>query len=280
MNKKLIELYPGKIISNFPQISKENLKKKLIYLNLFINSLAENNFVRQTQIFYDFLSLNEKDFKKKKNDVYDKLKTPEKIFHFFSEDGKITLKFSKENVNKINNINNDINKKTNAFEKIHNCLNNLNKNFDDLIKNFNDLKNCFKNLENVFDDEIKKGFEILENFAQKFSNGFEYEKNFFKNDLKYFFQFMKKEISDVNKIYDEFKITKEIYVEQFNKNNKNSTEKEKKELLDLKTLFAFRCESLISEYEKLKERHKIRLGKKIIKCIKNNQILLENYLKF
>ena len=32
LNKKLIELYPGKIFSNFPQISKENLKKKI---NLF-----------------------------------------------------------------------------------------------------------------------------------------------------------------------------------------------------------------------------------------------------
>ena len=41
LNKKLIELYPGKIFSNFPQISKENSQKKLIYLNLFINSLAD-----------------------------------------------------------------------------------------------------------------------------------------------------------------------------------------------------------------------------------------------
>ena len=159
----------------------------------------------------------------------------------------------------------------------------MNNNFDDLIKNFNELKNCFKNLQNVFfDDEIKKCFEILENFSNDFANGFEYEKNFFKNDLKYFFQFMKKEISDVSKIYDEFKITKEIYVEQFNKVNKLTTtnEKENKELLDFKTLFAFRCESLITEYEKLKSRHKIRLAKNIIKCIKNNQKLIENYLKF
>ena len=64
----------------------------------------------------------------------------------------------------------------------------MNNNFDDLIKNFNELKNCFKNLQNVFfDDEIKKCFEILENFSNDFANGFEYEKNFFKNDLKYFF---------------------------------------------------------------------------------------------
>ena len=287
LNKKLIELYPGKIISNLPQISKENSKKKLIYLNLFINSLAENNFVRQTQIFYDFLSLSQKDFNKKKTEVYDKLKTPEKIFHFFSENGKIILKISKENVKKINNISNDINKKTNAFEKLHNCLNTLNNNFNILIKNFDDLSVCFKNLENIFDENvfnennsIKKGFKILENLSKNFSKGFEYEKNFFKNDLKYFFQFMKKEISDVNKIYDEFKITKECYIEQFNKVNKLTTpnEKENKQLLDFKTLFAFRCESLLIEYEKLIDRHKIRLGKNILKCMKNNQDFIQNYL--
>ena len=38
---------------------------------------------------------------------------------------------------------------------------------------------------------------------------------------------MKKEISDVSKIYDEFKITKEIYVEQFNKVNKLTKTNEK-----------------------------------------------------
>ena len=138
LNKKLIEHYPGKIFSNFPQISKENLKKKI---NLF-------------EFIYKFIS-----------------------------------------------------RWKNSFEKLHNCLNNLNNNFEELIKNF---KNCFKNLQNVFNDEIKKDFEIFENFSNDFANGFEYEKNFFKNDLKYFFQFMKKEISNVSKIYEEFKITKEI----------------------------------------------------------------------
>jgi hypothetical protein len=66
---------------------------------------------------------------------------------------------------------------------------------------------------------------------------------------------MKKEISDVNKIYDEFKITKEIYVEQFNKVNKLTTKNEKEN----------------------KELNKIHLAKNILKNI--NKKLIENYLK-
>ena len=60
---------------------------------------------------------------------------------------------------------------------------------------------------------------------------------------------MKKEISNVSKIYDEFKITKEIYVEQFNKVNKLTTtnEKENKELLILKNI----NKKLIENYLKI-----------------------------
>ena len=98
---------------------------------------------------------------------------------------------------------------------------------------------------------------------------------------------MKKEISDVNKIYDEFKITKEIYVEQFNKINKLTTknEKENKELRK-KIIFNFFFFSIFFQTKIIFLQtkkiffllNKIHLAKNILKNI--NKKLIENYLKF
>ena len=57
---KMKEIYPGLIVSSVPERNitiKDNSKKKLYYLNLFMNSLSHYEFIRATPIFQDFLSL-------------------------------------------------------------------------------------------------------------------------------------------------------------------------------------------------------------------------------
>jgi hypothetical protein len=66
---------------------------------LYINSLAGSKFIRSSEIFYDFLSLLQQEFNKKKNDYFDKLKTP------------------------VENLNEEIKKRSNLFDKVFNCLN-------------------------------------------------------------------------------------------------------------------------------------------------------------
>ena len=245
MYKKLTEFYPGKIIGSSD--------KKV--LNLYINSLAGSKFIRSTEIFYDFLSLPQQEFNKKKSDYYDKLKTPETLNNFFSIDGTIKLKLSKKRIDKIENLNEEIKKRSNLFDKVFNCLNTISNNYDSLVKNLNDLSIHFKNLKETykFNGKISEGFELIKEISLNYSNGFVIERDFIRNELKFFFQYMKKEIEDSIFRFEEFKSTKDSYLAMFNKVNRMNlmfqpNEKETEQLKDLKTLLAFRTESLIVEY--------------------------------
>ena len=286
--KKLTELYPGKIIGSLPPNYiglKGSSDKKVTYLNLYINSLAGSKFIRSTEIFYDFLSLPQQEFNKKKTDYYDKLKTPETLNNFFTIDGTLKLKLSKKRISKIENLNEEIKKRSNIFDKVFNCLNTISNNYDSLIKNLNDLSTHFKNLRETykFNGKISKGFDLFKDISLNYSNGFIIERDFIRNELKFFFQYMKKEIEDSIFRFEEFKSTKDSYLAMFNKVNRmnlmfQSTEKETEQMKDLKTLLAFRTESLIEEFESIIERHQMRLAKEIIKTLKNRDEFVKNLL--
>ena len=288
--KKLTEFYPGKIIGSLPPNYiglKGSSDKKIMYLNLYINSLAGSKFIRSTPIFYDFLSLPQQEFNKKKTDVYDKLKTPDTLNNFYTMDGTLKLKLSKKRISKIENLNEEIKKRVNAIDKVFNCLNTISNNFDTLIKNLNDLSLHFKNLKETykFNGTISKGFELFKEFSLNWSNGFVLNRDYIRNDLKFFFQYMKKEIEDSIFKFEEFKSTKESYLNMFNKVNRltlmyQSTEKESEQLKDLKTLLAFRTESLIVEFETLIERHQVRLANQIKKTLKNREEFVKNCTLF
>lgn len=286
--KKLTEFYPGKIIGSLPPNYiglKGSSDKKVTYLNLYINSLAGSKFIRSTEIFYDFLSLPQQEFNKKKSDYYDKLKTPETLNNFFSIDGTIKLKLSKKRIDKIENLNEEIKKRSNLFDKVFNCLNTISNNYDSLVKNLNDLSIHFKNLKETykFNGKISEGFELMKEISLNYSNGFVIERDFIRNELKFFFQYMKKEIEDSIFRFEEFKSTKDSYLAMFNKVNRMNlmfqpTEKETEQLKDLKTLLAFRTESLIVEFESIIERHQMRLAKEIVKIMKNRDEFIKNLM--
>ena len=254
--KKLTEFYPGKIIGSLPP-----------------------NYIGLKG------SLPQQEFNKKKSDYYDKLKTPETLNNFFSIDGTIKLKLSKKRIDKIENLNEEIKKRSNLFDKVFNCLNTISNNYDSLVKNLNDLSIHFKNLKETykFNGKISEGFELIKEISLNYSNGFLIERDFIRNELKFFFQYMKKEIEDSIFRFEEFKSTKDSYLAMFNKVNRmnlmfQSTEKETEQLKDLKTLLAFRTESLIVEFESIIERHQMRLAKEIVKIMKNRDEFIKNLM--
>jgi uncharacterized phage infection (PIP) family protein YhgE len=281
-------LYPGKIIGSLPPNyfgMKGSSDKKVTYLNLYINSLGGSKFIRSTEIFYDFLSLPQQEFNKKKTDYYDKLKTPETLNNFFTIDGTLKLRLSKKRISKIENLNEEIKKRSNIFDKVFNCLNTISNNYDSLMKNLNDLSTHFKNLSDAykFNGKISEGFDLFRDISLNYSSGFAMERDFLRNELKFFFQYMKKEIEDSIFRFEEFKSTKESYLAVFNKVNRLKlmflpTEKETEQMKDLKTLLAFRTESLIEEFENIIERHQRRLAKEIVKTLRNRDEFVKNLM--
>ena len=123
-----------------------------------------------------------------------------------------------------------------------NYLNTISNNYDSLVKNLNDLSIHFKNLKEMykFNGKISEGFELIKEISLNYSNGFLIERDFIRNELKFFFNTWKKKIED--SIW--FKSTKDSYLAMFNKVN----------------------------------RMNLRLAKEIVKIMKNRDEFIKNLM--
>ena len=106
LHEKLNLLYPLNFFPPFPESSffnsTENINKKVRKLNLYINSLSQNELIRSSKLFQDFLLLPSDKFEKKLKE-YNLIKKPNSIENYYSMNGnlEITLDPNKDEFNSI-----------------------------------------------------------------------------------------------------------------------------------------------------------------------------------
>ena len=283
---KIIELYPGKLVTSLPPSHmglKENSPKVLNYLNKFINALSENSFICSLKIFEDFIKLPQNEFDEKKKDVYDKLKAPDKLENYTSESGTINLIISKNRDKKAQLIKDDITKKNNLFQNFRKNIDIILANFETISKSFEDFSACFSNFAKAYENDeiLNKGFKLYENLFKRWSEGYKDQINFFTFELKYYFRFMQKELNEVVNKFNEYNTIKNQYTSQFNKIQKNNSIKaEIDKLENLKTNYAFKLNMLRTEYFNLNRRHQIRMVKHLIKISNEKENFIKDYNHF
>ena len=283
---KIIELNPGKLVTSLPPSHmglKENSPKVLNYLNKFINALSENSFICSLKIFEDFIKLPQNEFDKKKKEVYDKLKAPDKLENYKSESGTINLIISKNRDKKAQMIKDDIIKKNNLFQNFRKNIDIILTNFETISKSFEEFSSCFSNFAKAYENDeiLNKGFILYKNLFKRWSEGYKDQINYFNFELKYYFRFMKKELNEVINKYNEYNTIKSQYISQFNKMQKNNSNKaEIDKLENLKTNYAFKLNMLRSEYFNLNKRHQIRMVKHLIKISNEKENFIKDYNHF
>ena len=100
------------------------------------------------------------------------------------------------------------NKLTYAFNNIISSFENCKKAMNDLVDSFNDLKNLYCKEVN-----FSKKMNHLKQTFEQWSKSYEDQTSFFIYDLKYFFKFFEKEINESLNLYNEYKSSKDIYLE-------------------------------------------------------------------
>ena len=95
LRERLVTIFNLNVIPRLPKKGKTNgdnhINKRMRNLQLFLNYLLKDNLIKNSQIFYDFLSIeNEEEFEKKKK-IYNKLKTPVEIKEIKSLDGQVKI---------------------------------------------------------------------------------------------------------------------------------------------------------------------------------------------
>lgn len=284
---KLSLLYPKRISSVLPP-SHMNLKddsnKKIAYLSLFINSLASNIFIRSTSIFKDFISLSQNDFNAKKATIYDKMERPKKINDEYTLNGEFNVEISKKKDYKAMGIKDEIQQKDQLYEKLVNSINVLMSGFENMVKYYKDVGVQFKALETAYKNDgiLDKQFLKLEQIMNKWSEGLTHQIDFFRDEIKYYFKFMQREIKQTEKLFNCFKTSRDNYVNQYNKAKKAVKNKNKEEEMSDKKRneYGFNLYMLLKEYDNLHKRLQIRMNKQFIKLCKNKEKFSSDYKIF
>ena len=212
------------------------------------------------------------------------MERPKKINDEYTLSGEFNIEISKKKDYKAMGIKDDIQQKDQLFEKLTNSINVLMSAFENMIKYYKDVGVQFKNLQTAYKNDgiLDKHFEKLEEIMNKWSEGFSHQYNFFRDEIKYYFKFMQREIKESEKLYNCFKISRDNYINQYNKAKKAVKNKNKEEDLSDKKRneYGFNLFMLLKEYDNLHKRLQVRMNKQFIKLSKEKETFTKDYTIF
>ena len=258
--------------------------KELIF---FMNNIAQSPVIRSNELFKNFLSLNEINFNSNKK-KYEKLKATSDLSKSITLEGLIDLSIDEGKEVIVSNFNKDLSKKIDLFKLLMNNLNFILDDLNNLYKHFIEFSAVFKSLEklyslNIKGKELSKIYNNFLNIFQNWGNHFNNQKKFLNDDFKYLFSYMEKELSNLNKCFnneftnrrDNYYSTKKLYEKNLNKPN---------ELLKIdevlsvnKKLYGFMIRKYYEQYYDLNNLQYERLKKYISLFNEKKDLLLGDY---
>ena len=259
---------------------KDDSQKKMLYIQNYVNSLVENRFFRTLPIVFQFLSLPQEEWNKLRQDNYSKLK-PLPLINMPTFDGELHIDINKLDDTKGTKIKDEINKKTEAFD----CLNAA---MDEILETIEKLNLCYKSLAKSLLDLTKshKDNEVLFGFFNRLNNLVKIwardclkQRDFFRDDLKYYFKFMNKENILYLKKCEEFRVARDDYKSKYEKVKKMPTKlpKDIEMVQKLRRNYGLQLLVVNSEYQNLLERQANRCIQQFVKYSDKKDVILQDY---
>ena len=280
---KLPLLYPelfNPLLQNFEFGLKDDSPKKMLYIQNYMNAIVENSFYRSLPIIQEFLQLPQESWNKKRIN-YNNIKQVSSFSKMTNLTGEINIVISKEQDTKAMKIKEDINKKTMAYDNLNSGLDDLQANIEKLSFSMKNVSNNFMELRNQYknNDLLSDIFNRLFTLANIWSIDLMKQRDYFRDEIKYYFRYISKEDSSFLKNFDDFRLGRDDYKSQFEKlrNNVNRTQKDFNDLSKVRQYYGFLLCNLNQEFQKLEERQSIRTWSKFLKYNDNKDIIMQNY---
>jgi hypothetical protein len=180
-----------------------------------------NPIIKYSQLFYDFISIeNEADFNKKKKE-YEKAKPPQTINENQSLIGRINIEVKKEKEIFFENIKDNITfnealltKLNENFKLLKQQIENITLKIDEIAQNWNDL--CKTSTKYFDGDDIIQTYEYMGKLFTNWSDALKRHNNVIHIDIREYFKYVKntfKSMKDVVSVVETSKNT-------FNKNER------------------------------------------------------------
>ena len=254
------------------KLDKNILDKRIFYIEQFLNDIATHPILRNSKIFYDFISIqDDKKFHEAKKS-YNKLKSPTSIKQFKTQNGELNKTFNEDIEDYYKIINSKLNNQEIIYDKLfyHYKLLLINLNQSSLqmkeiskiwIELYNQKDKLFgsKGTAGVYESYSK----IMDNWIDLNNNQY----NLIVNSIRKFYKYIKEE-------YNCFKDLA-ILVE----NHKNIYDKKNQKILSAKENFFSKfskSEKAMKEQEKQNENNK----NENIEEIEFNKFMHKDIIKF
>ena len=219
LRKTMCRLFPGYFIPPLPlktlnANTQEKIEKYMKYLQRFIDGILDDNLLKNSSLFYLFLtSQKETDLINIMN-KYDGIKKPRALTYFYTREGKIVLDYkilSRNKKNKLTKIKEEIDKYNSLFININKLLKNLCNEIKQVSESMLQISNAFKEL-NLIEFNKNKFYSNLELFFREKSNIEIKEMNNITQELKQYLKFTNLQyISSMKDLYNEFEYQNDLY---------------------------------------------------------------------
>ena len=310
----LTRLYSSNFIPSLPSLflyqKKGNddsfFKECIRNLEKFMNYLILDPIIKNSQILYDFLCVeNENEFKKKQKE-YENTTPSNDIQNNQSINGKIDINITEEAEKNFIYIKNFSYENEKLFRQLIHNLNSIEDDFINVIKKLNEssliwdklynLNEKFYKKENNYQEEIykqmKNMFNSLEQFLKK-------ENDLLKIDIKENFNFFSNNLNNFSQLFKKVEECKRIFIKEekdlvslkndlFNKTHLGNKVEENVDLskllprnteatLEMKKNYGFYLNRAINEFDRLKVMDKEIIKNNIINSFKSQ---VDNINKF
>ena len=231
LRNALTSIYVGCVI---PPLCKKNygdrftealVRKRTRLLQKFIEGILIHPLMRNSQIFYDFISIdNEEEFENKKKNFEKNLVIPVNAKDMKSFDGQIRISVSKEKEIYLDNIkdNYDINIKImQQITKNYKILINLMNQASEKMKEISELwKKLYEKSQSYFEtNNTIESYNLMNKIMKTLSDMEKKKFNLMNNYIREYFRFVKNEFLSMKELTVKADTNREIYHKEFDKIN-------------------------------------------------------------
>ena len=221
------DLYPNTVIPPLPknnifdQFKDDFIANRLKKIKRFINGMVIHPILKNSQIFYDFLTIqDENEFNDAKNQ-YNKIKNPQLLTDYKTVNGEIDVTLDKDKEKLFDVIKES---RSNYLSKLSNIMNA----YDELMSSFKKISEQMKMISNMwlemktlcekYNDNIYT-INSYENLSRLMNQWHETEKKnaeFIDEELKEYYKYIEKEYYSVESLINKVEVTKNDFYKEAN----------------------------------------------------------------
>ena len=228
---KLTKMFDYNFIPSLPKINPllgiENEEETTRGLEKFMHYLSLDPIIKNSQILYDFLSIENYDQFNNQKKEYEVITPCTDVQEFKSITGEINIDFTNEHEKNFRNIKDFCYENGNLLEKLNNSLNMFFHEMNTVIRRTNEIANTwgylYKTSEKYKDDNLSKEiYYQMNNLFFNLAKNFKKQNDFINIDIRESFVFMQNNYGSINELIKRIDSKKKVY------------SKEEKELISLK----------------------------------------------